>query len=35
MYGNLEIYIFFRVRQTKGNLLRRQWTDVKVDEMGM
>ena len=25
----------FRVRQTKGNLVRRQWIDVKFDVMGM
>ena len=34
MYGDLEID-FFRVRQTKDNLVRRQWIDVKFDAMGM
>ena len=34
MYGDLEIYVFC-VRQTKGNLVRRQWIDVKFDVMGM
>ena len=28
-------FTFFRVRQTKGNLVRRQWIDVKFDVMGM
>ena len=32
MYGDLEIFIFC-VRQTKGNLVRRQWIDVKCDVM--
>ena len=34
MYGDIEIYIF-RVRQTKGSLVRHQWIDVKFDVMGM
>ena len=28
-------FTFFRVRKTKGNLVRRQWIDVKFDVMGM
>ena len=28
-------FTFFRVRQTKGNQVRRQWVDVKFDAMGM
>ena len=28
-------FMFFRVRQAKGNLVRRQWFDVKFDVMGM
>ena len=28
-------FTFFCVRQTKGNLVRRQWIDVKFDAMGM
>ena len=28
-------FTFFRVRQTKGNLVRRRWIDVKFDVMGM
>ena len=34
MYVDLEIYVF-RVRQAKGNPVRRQWIDVKFDVMGM
>ena len=34
MYGDIKIYIF-RVRQTKGYLVRRQWIDVKFDVMCM
>ena len=26
-------FTFFRVRQTKGNLVRHQWIDVKFDVM--
>ena len=28
-------FTFFRVRQKKRNLVRRQWIDVKFDVMGM
>ena len=35
MYGDIEIYVFFLVRQTKGNPVRRQWIDVKLDVMRM
>ena len=28
-------FTFCRVRQTKGNLVRRQWVDVEFDVMGM
>ena len=35
MYGDPEIYVFFCVSQTQGNLVRRQWIDVKFDVMGM
>ena len=28
-------FTFFRVCQTKGNLVRRQYIDVKFDVMGM
>ena len=28
-------FTFFRVRQTKSYLVRRQWIDVKYDAMGM
>ena len=28
-------FTFFRVHQTKGNLVRRQWIDVKFDVMGV
>ena len=28
-------FTLFRVCQTKGNLVRRQWIDVKFDVMGM
>ena len=28
-------FTFFRVRQTKSYLVRRQWIDVKFDVMGM
>ena len=28
-------FTFFHVRQTKGNVARRQWIDVKFDVMGI
>ena len=28
-------FMVFRVRQTKGDLVRREWIDVKCDVMGM
>ena len=28
-------FTFFRVRQTKSYLVRRQWIDVKFDVIGM
>ena len=28
-------FTFFRVRQTKGNLVSRQWIDDKFDNMGI
>ena len=28
-------FTFFQVRQTKANLVRRQWIDVKFDVIGM
>ena len=34
IYGAFKI-TFFRVHQTKGNLVRRQWIDVKFEVMGM
>ena len=34
MYGDLEINVFC-ARQTKCNLARRQWIDVKFDVMGI
>ena len=34
IYGAFEI-TFFRVHQTKGNLVRRQWIDVKFEVMDM
>ena len=35
MFWDLEIYGFSCPPEKKGNLVRRQWVDVKFDVMGM